>query len=119
MNKQKQQQQLQLEVENQPPEMIGLEELQLLKESRRLDLEEDSTSRLMGSTSLTDDGHADEYSLSAVGGEELMMDGVEEEAEEGEDGDLGEMLMSGKQKAIQSVTSSSSVGQQMVSGNCT
>lgn len=57
------------------------EELELLKESRRLgtvDLE-DPGSHLLGSGSLAGDGHAEEYSLSAVGGEDLLMMGEEEE----------------------------------------
>lgn len=59
--------------------MIDTEELELLKESRRfgtrMDLEEDSTSHLMG----------EEYSLSAVGGESLMADEEGEEDDDEED----------------------------------
>lgn len=102
-------------------EMVCTEELELLKESRRLgtmDLEEDSTSRLMGSSSLTDDGHGEEFSLSAVGGEELLMDGGEDE-EEGDEEDLEEeeeelLMPPVRQQKLSSVSSSSSAGSKVM-----
>lgn len=115
-------------------EIVGSEELELLRESRRLDLEEDSTSRLMGSSSLTDDGHAEEYSLSAVGGEELMlMEDEEEEQPEGQQQlhmvdaegvqEVAEKAKKGKKKglsskkraSVSSSSSASSKAQQKVS----
>lgn len=74
-------------------ELLGTEELELLKESRRLgtmDLEEDSSSRLMGSSGLAEDGHGDEYTLSVVGGEDLMMMAGEEDEEHEEEEDEDE-----------------------------
>lgn len=96
--KQQQQQQQSEHLSHNTELMIDTEEFELLKESRRfgtrMDLEDDSTSRLMGSGGLTDDGHGEEYSLSAVGGESLIadeeIDEEEEEEEEQMDDEEGE-----------------------------